>query len=701
MKLYEQNCRERQFLLREVVSATASATNLRDAVCCLEALLPRLTDFERVVLFLKRPNDQRISCFSKDGYLDTSGLLPDEEHAVRQIVNRRENIFKPLLGRFHELQVDAPDITALPQKRTFDTSLLLPLQGLRSAAGVLGLYAKNGAPYSDRDRALFECLASLLGASFENILQRESFSNLETSLGRVNYQLGVSRFLARTAIETQTLQDLVVALSGEIYRAFETEILCLMTYRADSDDLYWSALNIPDGTGPTHIGRTTATGLSNGACVGLKTKKSFLADRSAIEQTAHENCISILLSQGAQTYFTVPLICEGRVVGVIAPAHVKRDSFSVEEIQLWEGFADQVSLAVVSLLRKQENQRLSLEVSRERMKAPHVVQRRNSFPDIVGDSEALKGVFAKTELVARTNSSVLIVGETGTGKDLIARAIHRLSERRDRPFVQINCASIPTTLLESEMFGHEKGAYTGAATKSIGRLQQANGGSLFMDEIGEMPLELQPKLLRAVQEQKFEPLGGSASVRVDVRFIWATNRDLGRMVLEKQFRSDLYYRLSVFPIVVPPLRDRAEDIPLLAHSFLCEFNRSMNKSIARIPSSSMDKLMARQWPGNVRELRNVIERSAILSHGSVLEVAAEDLTGVVVSGSVHGDVSPANSRWDDVEREYLLKVLRESDGVVAWAAERLHLRRTTLDSRLRRLGISAEELRALRRSVHK
>jgi formate hydrogenlyase transcriptional activator len=261
----------------------------------------------------------------------------------------------------------------------------------------------------------------------------------------------------------------------------------------------------------------------------------------------------------------------------------------------------------------------------------------------------------------------------------------------------MNCATIPSTLLESEMFGHEKGAYTGAAACRIGRLEQADGGTLFLDEIGEMPLDLQPKLLRAVQDQRFERLGSGAAVQVNVRFVWATNRDLRKMVTDKQFRSDLYYRLNVFPIALPALRDRVEDIPALVHHFLREFNRRMSKNITHIPLATMERLMRREWPGNVRELRNVIERATILSPGATLQIPAKDISGTIALAENSAiDAAQDSAGWDEIERQYLLRVLRETGGVVAWAASRLHLKRTTLDSRLRRLSITLENLRALR-----
>ena len=287
--------------------------------------------------------------------------------------------------------------------------------------------------------------------------------------------------------------------------------------------------------------------------------------------------------------------------------------------------------------------------------------------------------------VAGTDSTVLILGETGTGKELIARAIHDLSCRRERTLVKLNCAAIPTGLLESELFGHEKGAFTGAIAQKIGRLELADKGTLFLDEVGDIPLELQPKLLRVLQEQEFERLGSTRTIRVDVRLVVATNRDLNKMVQEGTFRQDLFYRLNVFPIRVPPLRERTGDIPLLVHFFARKHARRMGRRIERIPAESMRALSNWSWPGNVRELENIIERAVILSPGLVLNVPLAELrTPAVTCG-------PTNAKavtLADTEREAILRALREANGVIATAAVKLGMKRTTLNSKMRKLGIS-------------
>ena len=310
---------------------------------------------------------------------------------------------------------------------------------------------------------------------------------------------------------------------------------------------------------------------------------------------------------------------------------------------------------------------------------------QHNFEEIVGTSAALRAVLKQVEVVAPTDSTVLIKGETGTGKELIARAIHNISSRSRRAFVKLNCAAIPSGLLESELFGHEKGAFTGAVAQRIGRFELAHGGTLFLDEVGDIPLELQPKLLRVLQEQEFERLGSTRTQRVDVRLVAATNRDLEQMVGDKQFREDLYFRLNVFPIRVPPLRERAGDIPLLVRHYVDKYAQRMNKRIETIPEEAMAALCRHSWPGNIRELQNFIERAVILTPGRVLQIQVSELQQSIPITS-----TTANT-LEDVEREHILQTLRETDGIVGGrhgAALRLGLKRTTLLSKMEKLGIS-------------
>ena len=324
----------------------------------------------------------------------------------------------------------------------------------------------------------------------------------------------------------------------------------------------------------------------------------------------------------------------------------------------------------------------------ERDRAEKIVDQPGASPqfeEIVGTSAALKRVMGQVEIVAPTDATVLVLGETGTGKELVARAIHKVSDRRNRPFITLNCAAIPTGLLESELFGYERGAFTGALSQKIGRFERAHQGTLFLDEVGDIPLELQPKLLRALQEKEFERLGGTRTIPIDVRLLAATNRNLTQMMGDKLFRSDLYYRLKVFPITIPPLREHRDDIPVLVRHFTQTYAAKMNKQIDKIPSETMQALVAWPWPGNVRELENFVERSVILSPGSTLRAPLTEIRA-------DGPEAPAGASLADVEREHIIRVLKEANGVVSAAASRLGLPRTTLNAMMRKLEISRKDL---------
>jgi len=378
----------------------------------------------------------------------------------------------------------------------------------------------------------------------------------------------------------------------------------------------------------------------------------------------------------------LPLCTPQGCLGVLSLAGTRPHNYSEHEIQFLLLAADQVALGFANSLLREELQKLKSESPEEKAYAEDEQNTIPSFDEIVGHSPALQRVLRQVEVVAPTDSGVLIQGETGTGKELIAQAIHNRSARRDRPFVKVNCAAIPSGLLESELFGHEKGAFTGAIMRKPGRFEVADKGTLFLDEVGDIPLDLQAKLLRVLQEHEFERLGSSRTQQVDVRVIAATHRDLKQMVEEGTFRSDLYYRLHVFPLTVPPLRDRREDIPLIVRHFVDKYARRMNRQIETIPAKAMEVFTNYSWPGNVRELQNFIERAVILSPGTSLRAPLDELTEV----SSRTDLSTL----EEMEREHVLRALRESNWVTGGpngAAVRLGMKRTTLAYRIRKLGI--------------
>jgi PAS domain S-box-containing protein len=398
-----------------------------------------------------------------------------------------------------------------------------------------------------------------------------------------------------------------------------------------------------------------------------------------------------LTELGMQSGCWVPLVYRGEAVGTMMIGSRLEAAFTQRDAGMLLEVASQVAMAVNNAQAYRQIAELRDKLSQEKRYLEEEINLDNRFEDIVGESAGLRNVLKQIETVAPTDATVLIQGETGTGKELLARAIHRLSPRTDRTFIKMNCAAIPAGLLESELFGHEKGAFTGAIARKVGRLELAHEGTLFLDEIGEMPLDLQPKLLRALQEREIERLGGNRAIPINVRLIAATNRDLAQMVADKQFRSDLFYRLKVFPVFAPPLRERAGDIPMLVRHFVATHSRRMGKSIESIPDATMQALVRWSWPGNIRELENLLERSVILTRGRELFVPLAELE-LPAEQQVHG--APESPTLRSAEREHILRVLRETGGQIGGedgAAARLGLKRTTLNSKLKKLNIERSD----------
>jgi formate hydrogenlyase transcriptional activator len=398
---------------------------------------------------------------------------------------------------------------------------------------------------------------------------------------------------------------------------------------------------------------------------------------------------------GATSFCFVPLTRAQNRLGALAFASKQVAAYGAADVEFLQLVADQAAVAVENALAFDCIEKLKEKLAREKVYLEEEIRTEQNFDEIVGESAALRRVLKEVETVAPTDSTVLVRGETGTGKELIARALHQLSARRERTFVRINCAAIPTGLLESELFGHEKGAFTGAIVQRVGRFELAHQGTLFLDEVGDIPLELQPKLLRVLQEQEFERLGSTRTIKVDVRLVAATHRDLAQMAADGEFRSDLFYRLNVFPVHLPPLRERRQDIPRLVRHFAQKAARRMGRSIETIPAEAMDALVQYPWPGNIRELENVIERAVILSPGSALRINLAELKAAAPPVAAwSGDGVPTGGAavtLADAEREHILGVLRATGWVLggpSGAAARLAMKRTTLQSKMKKLGIS-------------
>jgi formate hydrogenlyase transcriptional activator len=485
------------------------------------------------------------------------------------------------------------------------------------------------------------------------------------------------------------VRELFTAISATLHRIVPHEYASLALYAPESKELRLLSLEHPETEAA--LGKEMVSPAQEALASRAMNSRQPLVLNDLENSAARTRAADRLKAEGVKSACFLPLITQDRVLGTMNLVSRQKDAFDQQHIELLQQVTGHVTVALDNALTYRKVAELKERLAEEKLYLEEEIRTEYHFEEIIGESAALKRILKQVESVGRTNATVLILGETGTGKELIARAIHDLSPRRDRTFVKLNCAAIPTGLLESELFGHEKGAFTGAISQKIGRLELAHEGTLFLDEVGDIPLELQPKLLRALQEKEFERLGSTRTIPVDVRLLAATNRNLAKMVADRQFRSDLYYRLRVFPITVPPLRERAEDIPILVRYFAQKHAERMHRRIEIIPPEAMEALTRWHWPGNVRELENIIERAVILSPGPVLRIPLAELAADEGENG-NGD---ASGTLEDAERDHILRVLRETRGIIGGpngAAARLGLKRTTLNSKMRKLGITRDEI---------
>jgi formate hydrogenlyase transcriptional activator len=491
---------------------------------------------------------------------------------------------------------------------------------------------------------------------------------------------------SRRAEERLDLRDLLRVIAANLRRVMQSDAVSIVLPDAEDGRLRIYALDFPGSNDVIREGLEPKAAESTMAQV-FRTGEPILA---GAQELAH---YPLTRELGIKSACHLPLTSRNRVLGVLTVGSLRENAFSQDDVAFLAQFARQVAIAVDNAVAYGQISDLKDQLAQEKVYLEDEIRSELNFEEIVGKSEALRRVLTLVETVAPTDSTVLIYGETGTGKELIARAVHNLSSRGSNAFVKLNCAAIPTGLLESELFGHEKGAFTGAIAQRVGRFELAHRGTVFLDEIGEIPLELQPKLLRVLQEREFERLGSTRTLRTDARLIAATNRDLEELVAEQKFRSDLYYRLNVFPVRVPALRERPEDIPLLVRHFAQQFSRRMNKSIDSIPSETITTLVRYHWPGNIRELQNVIERAVILSTGSVLKVPTDQLhfrASAEGEGSLNHGNGSLHAALDEAERQEIVAALDKTNWIVAGpngAASRLGMKRSTLQSRMQKLGI--------------
>jgi formate hydrogenlyase transcriptional activator len=561
------------------------------------------------------------------------------------------------------------------------TAYILPFgTGLRRLGVVCAIrWNRNTYP---PDEISFLTLATQFAASVvDSRLNFAASEEARLQLESEQTRLRLILDLNNSVVSNLDLKQLIRAMSPGIRNAMQLDAVALMLPAADKCELEVYALDFPDSKGLIRPGELVSTEGLPGKV--FRSGKPWVGDIG--DEHPHYLGRQLAVQEGLKALCLLPLVRCGRVLGVLAVARLRKDSFTAEEVDFLVQIAGQVAIAIDNALTYRKISELSDKLAQEKLYLEDEIRNELNFEEIIGNSPVLRRVLRQVEAVAPTGSTVLIYGETGSGKELVARAVHKLSQRSGHAFVKLNCAAIPTGLLESEMFGHEKGAFTGAIAQRIGRFELASEGTIFLDEIGEIPIELQPKLLRVLQEREFERLGSSRTLHTNARLIAATNRDLTAMVEGQRFRSDLFYRLNVFPIHVPPLRERTEDIPFLVRHFAQHFGRLMKKQIDTISSETMNAIVRYPWPGNIRELQNVIERTVILSTGTELKVPVADLKTRPAENGSTGILT-----MEEMERRHILSVLEQSKWVFSGpngAAARLGLKRSTLQFRMRKLGI--------------
>jgi formate hydrogenlyase transcriptional activator len=578
-----------------------------------------------------------------------------------------------------------PEITKFFRGRGNESLCVLPLStGLHRLGSIcLGRRSKNA--FSENEVCFLSLVADYVCLAIDDRLNFARSETARIQLESERTKLKLILDLNNSVVSNLELRDVLQSISPSIRDVMRLDGVALILPDAEKKLLQMHALDFPLSKGAV---RQDMSSPLYGSLPGqvFRSGKPWVGNIGELQESGLDHRIAA--EEGVETMCMLPLIRCNRVLGVLCLMRLHKNAFTPQDLEFLSQIAGQVSIAIDNALAYRQITELKDKLTQEKLYLEDEIRNEMNFEEIIGNSRVLRQVLRQVEAVAPTNSTVLIQGETGSGKELIARAVHNLSQRRNHPFVKLNCAAIPTGLLESELFGHEKGAFTGAIAQRIGRFELASQGTIFLDEISEIPLELQPKLLRVLQEREFERLGSSRTLRTDARLIAATNRDLNAMVEEQRFRSDLFYRLNVFPIYVPPLRERKEDIPFLVRHFAQHFARDMTKEINSISAETMNALVGYPWPGNVRELQNVIERAVILSRGPALKVALADLK--TRTPDANGELNRAVT-LEEMEKRHILSVLEQTNWVFAGphgAAARLGIKRPTLQFRMQKLGIS-------------
>ncbi|HWY56688.1 MAG TPA: sigma 54-interacting transcriptional regulator [Terriglobales bacterium] len=601
-----------------------------------------------------------------------------------------------------------PQFQEWAQKMRLGSGVRVPLTTPHRRLGVFGISRDTVNPFSEEDICFLRLVGRVVAFALDDGLNLRRAQSAHTCLQRQNERLQLLLSLTNRITSNLHLRELLRAVAANIREVMQCDAVAVSLVDSDSGTSRLYVLDFPQSKGLIKEERVlTIAGPAKRVLETLKPAAVDRVDPSELPLEIYDE----MVAEGLKSRCLFPLINRGRALGILTIARTTEAPFTPYDVEFLTQAAGQIAIAIENALAYHEISELKDKLAQEKLYLEEEIRGEMNFENIVGSSPTLKHVLELVETVAPNDSTVLLLGETGTGKELIARAIHDRSRRKDRTFVKMNCAAIPTGLLESELFGHEKGAFTGAIAQKVGRLDLADQGTLFLDEVGDIPIEIQPKLLRALQEREFERLGSTHTRKVNVRLVAATNRDLEEMIAKKEFRSDLYYRLNVFPIRIPPLRERKEDIPLLVSFFVQKFAKQMQKKIEGISATVMKGLTAWEWPGNIRELENFVERAVILTRSKSLEAPLAELRRsnpqepvVTMQGSGKEDIARivketlhvlngnkiAADQRAQKQREEIVRALGESKGRVGGAdgaAARMGINRTTLLSRMKKFGI--------------
>ena len=674
---------DRYRTLLNVSGAVAGEPSVEAILCSLRPLLANISALHGADLFLLDDGDKTLQLFAFDRAPDAPKIPAGIQIAclgpVAQIIEAQQPRFVSDVAQ--EL-MNIPELASFASVVGARSSYWFPVSTSRKKYGILAFTRLQTGEVSPEDLELMATLTAHVAVALEIALTRDRAELYQRELAKEHDRLRVLLEVNNHVVTKLDTIELFRAASASIRSYCHNDFTGFWFIDKNSSRLDLAFLDFPGSRG--FLADVTVHELSSSDREKLRAHRSDLLSVRDIEKLPALIAENLKAESIAAVAIT-PLTTASGPLGVIAIGSRLPNSFSQTDLDLLSQISTQIALAVENAVAYGRLTAAKDRLEEERLYLESEILSERNFEDIVGNSQALRAVLEQVSIVAPTSSTVLLHGETGTGKELIARAIHNNSPRRDRTFVKVNCAAIPAGLIESELFGHEKGAFTGALMQRKGRFELADHGTLFLDEIGDISLELQPKLLRALQEQEFERLGSARTVHVDVRIIAASHRDIPAMIRNGQFREDLFYRLNVFPIEIPPLRERPSDIPLLVHYFVSRFSRRMQKQIKTIPKRSMETLASAAWPGNIRELENFIERAVILTQGTELNVPLAELRKSI------GQTSTSGSKFHDIERNTIIEALRAASGKLAGrggAAERLGLKRTTLQNKMRRLNIS-------------